>query len=82
MVNCPKCNAVIDVDEEELDAGDGVSCDECAANFTVDSTDPLELVPEDEDDDDEDDDLDDDDDEFDEDEDDDDEDDDEDEDWK
>jgi hypothetical protein len=28
MVNCPKCNAVIDVDEEELDEGDSLLCEE------------------------------------------------------
>jgi alpha-aminoadipate carrier protein LysW len=43
MVNCPKCEAVIDVDQDELDEGDSVSCDECGADLTVTSLDPLEL---------------------------------------
>jgi alpha-aminoadipate carrier protein LysW len=66
MINCPKCDAAIDVDEEELDEGDALTCEECGANLNVTGVSPLELSPEkdDEDDDfDEDDDLDDDDDE-------------------
>ena len=53
MVNCPKCEAVIDVDVEELDEGEAVSCDECGADLTVTSLEPLELSadPDDEDDD-------------------------------
>jgi alpha-aminoadipate carrier protein LysW len=54
MVNCPMCDAVIDVDEEELDEGDSLTCDECAATLKVSGTSPLELSPEDSDDDDED----------------------------
>lgn len=44
MVNCPLCDAVMDVDEEELDEGDALICEECGANLTVGSTSPLELV--------------------------------------
>jgi len=43
MVNCPKCEALIDVDEEELDEGDTLNCDECGADLAVSSLDPLEL---------------------------------------
>ncbi|HMD47556.1 MAG TPA: hypothetical protein VKG79_00600 [Bryobacteraceae bacterium] len=43
MVNCPKCDAVIDVDEDELDEGDALTCEECGSNLTVSSLDPLEL---------------------------------------
>jgi alpha-aminoadipate carrier protein LysW len=55
MVTCPKCNAAIDVEEEELDEGDVLSCDECGASLTVASLNPVELEPEDEDDDEDDD---------------------------
>ena len=48
MVNCPKCDAVIDVDEEDLDEGDILSCDECGAALTVASVNPVELETEDE----------------------------------
>jgi len=43
MVNCPKCDAIIDVDEDELDEGDTLTCEECGAGLTVSSLDPLEL---------------------------------------
>ena len=49
MVTCPKCDAPIDVEEEELDEGDVLSCDECGASLTVASLNPVELEPEDED---------------------------------
>jgi alpha-aminoadipate carrier protein LysW len=43
MVKCPQCESVIDVDEEDLDEGDPLSCDECGADLRVIGTDPLEL---------------------------------------
>jgi alpha-aminoadipate carrier protein LysW len=43
-IKCPACNGVIDVDEEDVDEGDTISCDECGASLRVVSTDPLELV--------------------------------------
>jgi alpha-aminoadipate carrier protein LysW len=59
MVNCPLCDAEIDVEEDELDEGDSLTCDECGANINVVGVDPLELEAEEEEDDDdeEDDDL-------------------------
>ena len=48
MVNCPKCDATIDVEEEELDEGDVLSCDECGAALKVASVNPVELESEDE----------------------------------
>jgi alpha-aminoadipate carrier protein LysW len=68
MVNCPLCDATIDVDEDELDEGDSLICEDCGANLTVSGTSPLELTAADDDDDE---DFDEDDDDFDEDEDDD-----------
>lgn len=60
MVNCPNCDALLDLDEEELDEGDALTCDECGADLSVTGLDPLELETtedeeEDEDDEDEDD---------------------------
>ncbi len=49
MVNCPMCDAVIDVDEEELDEGDSLICEECGANLSVSGVSPLELSPDKED---------------------------------
>ena len=75
MIHCPLCNADIDVDEEELDEGDSLICEECGANLNVSGVSPLELTPDSDDDDDDDDDEDGDHDDYDEDDDDDDEDD-------
>jgi alpha-aminoadipate carrier protein LysW len=58
MVNCPVCDAELDLEEEELDEGDTVTCDECGADLRVAGVDPLDLESledeEDEDDDDDD----------------------------
>jgi alpha-aminoadipate carrier protein LysW len=48
MVECPVCDGKIDVDEEDVDEGDTISCDECGAALTVVGTDPLELESADE----------------------------------
>lgn len=55
MVNCPICDAVLDVEEDELDEGDTLSCDECGATLTVTSTTPLDIEAADDEEDDEDD---------------------------
>ena len=60
MVNCPNCDALLELDEEELDEGDALTCDECGADLSVTGLDPLELeTTEDEEEDDEEDDEDD-----------------------
>jgi alpha-aminoadipate carrier protein LysW len=43
MVTCPVCSGAIDVDEDDVDEGDTLSCDECGADLRVSGTDPLEL---------------------------------------
>jgi alpha-aminoadipate carrier protein LysW len=48
MLTCPKCDAAIDVDEEEVDEGESVGCDECGADLKVLGKTPLELTPSDE----------------------------------
>ena len=63
MVLCPECDSDLDLDEDELEEGDVVSCSECGTDFEVITADPLELRPvsdeEDEEDEDEDEDKDD-----------------------
>ena len=69
MVTCPLCDAAIDVEEEDLDEGDELTCEECGATLSVTGVEPLEIESaddEDEEDDEEDDDFDDDEDEDDE----------------
>lgn len=43
MVNCPMCDSVLDIDEDELDEGDEFTCDECGAELGVTSKEPLEI---------------------------------------
>ncbi len=45
MVVCPECESNIDIDEEDVDEGDIISCDECGREFEVVTTNPLELAP-------------------------------------
>jgi alpha-aminoadipate carrier protein LysW len=54
MLTCPVCDADIDIDEEEVDEGESVGCDECGADLKVLGKTPLELSPADEVEDDED----------------------------
>lgn len=51
MVLCPECESDLDIEEDELDEGEIVSCTECGTDFEVVATNPLELnrVSEDED---------------------------------
>ena len=43
MVECPLCNAPIDVEEDELDEGDSLICEECGVSLVVASLNPLEM---------------------------------------
>lgn len=45
MPLCPKCEAMVDVDEDEVEEGEVVSCPECGADLEVISSHPLELNP-------------------------------------
>ena len=49
MPTCPECEAMVDVDEDEVEEGEVVSCPECGLELEVISTNPLELNPLDED---------------------------------
>ena len=54
MVLCPQCESDLDIEEDEVDEGEIVSCPECGTEFEVVTINPLELNPvEDEDDDEE-----------------------------
>jgi len=55
MATCPECDAEVEVDEDDVDLGDEVSCNECGQTLVISNTDPLELdfAPDDEDDEDE-----------------------------
>jgi hypothetical protein len=69
---CPECDSTLDLDEEDAEVGDELTCSECGALLRVSTEAPLELELaddddlDDEDEEDEDDEADDDDDDFDE----------------
>jgi alpha-aminoadipate/glutamate carrier protein LysW len=43
MVTCPVCEGEIDLDEDDVDEGDTISCEECGADLRIVGTDPLEV---------------------------------------
>jgi alpha-aminoadipate carrier protein LysW len=43
MVLCPECESDLDIEEDELDEGEIVSCIECGTDFEVVAVNPLEL---------------------------------------
>ena len=45
MVYCPECENNLDVEEDEVDEGEIVSCSECGTDFEVVTVNPLELKP-------------------------------------
>lgn len=55
MVLCPECESDLDIEEDELDEGEIVSCTECGTDFEVVGVEPLELARISEDDEEEDD---------------------------
>jgi alpha-aminoadipate carrier protein LysW len=44
MVLCPECESDLDVEVDELDEGEIVSCTECGTDFEVVGVEPLELA--------------------------------------
>ena len=44
MVLCPECESDLDVEENELDEGEILSCTECGSDFEVVGVEPLELT--------------------------------------
>lgn len=45
MVTCPLCDAAIDLEHDEVDEGDTITCDECGSDLRVVGTEPLDLEP-------------------------------------
>ena len=43
MVLCPECETDLDIEEDDIDEGDVVTCAECGSDFEVITTNPLEL---------------------------------------
>lgn len=45
---CPECDSALDIDTDDVEEGDSVTCDECGTEYEVVATDPLELAKSDE----------------------------------
>jgi len=43
MVHCPECESNLDIDEDEIEEGEIVSCVECGTDFEVVTVSPLAL---------------------------------------
>lgn len=43
MPTCPECEAMIDIDEDQLEEGQTIECPECGSELEVVGTDPVEL---------------------------------------
>ena len=44
MPNCPECENGLDIELDELEEGDVVTCDECGSEYEVVGVEPLELA--------------------------------------
>jgi alpha-aminoadipate carrier protein LysW len=45
LVYCPECDTNLDLEEEEIDEGEVVSCPECGTEYEVVTINPIELKP-------------------------------------
>jgi alpha-aminoadipate/glutamate carrier protein LysW len=44
MPNCPECETELDIDVDEIEEGDVITCEECGLEFEVVGVDPLEMA--------------------------------------
>jgi alpha-aminoadipate carrier protein LysW len=44
MPACPECENELDVDVEEVEEGDVITCEECGSEYEVVGVEPLELA--------------------------------------
>lgn len=49
MHNCPECDTELNINVEEVEEGDVVTCEECGAEYEIVAIDPVELSRLDED---------------------------------
>jgi|SRR5438270_13117980 alpha-aminoadipate carrier protein LysW len=45
MIYCPECENDLDIEEDEVDEGEIVSCSECGTDFEIVTVNPIELKP-------------------------------------
>ena len=41
---CPECDNPLDIDEDEVEEGDTLTCDECGADLEIVTVEPLEVA--------------------------------------
>ncbi len=44
MPSCPECENELDIEVDDVEEGDVITCEECGSEFEVVGVDPLELV--------------------------------------
>jgi alpha-aminoadipate carrier protein LysW len=47
-VVCPECDNPLDIDVDDVEEGEIITCDECGTDLEIVSSDPLEIAPVDE----------------------------------
>ncbi len=43
MLKCPECGGAIDVDDDDVEEGDTLNCDECGADLRIAGVNPVEV---------------------------------------
>ncbi len=43
MPHCPECDALVDMEQDEVEEGQTLSCPECGVDLEIVSTNPLEV---------------------------------------
>ncbi len=43
MPHCPECDALVDIEQDEVEEGQLLSCPECGVDLEIVSTNPLEV---------------------------------------
>ncbi len=45
MLYCPECESSFDIEDDEVDEGEVITCTECGTDFEVTTINPVELKP-------------------------------------
>ena len=44
MPSCPECDSALDIEVDEVEEGDVITCEECGTEYEVVGVEPLELA--------------------------------------
>ena len=42
---CPECDNPLNIDQDEVEEGETITCDECGEELEIISTDPVQIAP-------------------------------------